>query len=376
MPTDISQKNGGSLADQAFIDRYDWSRSYEWNYLNPPTVTSLPVPDVPGHFHFLGKKVASPLGVAAGPLLNGHWVLYYASLGFDVLTYKTVRSRERTCYEMPNLLPVRQGEGFDWNRNRVLLGSEHMDGSWAVSFGMPSRSPDFWTEDIAWTRKRLSPEKLLSVSVVATPEASTSLSDLAMDYARTAELAVESGADVIEANFSCPNVDSPDGQLYQNPDACVSVAKAIRERIGEIPLILKIGELSGEACIVELFSKLENHAQAFSMINCLAARVNDEKGNWFFQGAQRGIAGPMISSRVVEQVTSFTRIKRENKFEMEVISVGGIRDYGGIQTHLNLGAHAVHVATAAMLNTRMAIDAKSEWANEFVSMKRVDLNKK
>src|SRR5258706_12511947 len=47
---------------------------------------------------FLGLKVRSRLGIAAGILLNSKWVAAYAGLGFDVLTYKTVRSSHRPCY--------------------------------------------------------------------------------------------------------------------------------------------------------------------------------------------------------------------------------------------------------------------------------------
>ena len=32
--------------------------------------------------------------------------LYYASLGFDLLTRKTVRSRPKACYRWPNLVPM------------------------------------------------------------------------------------------------------------------------------------------------------------------------------------------------------------------------------------------------------------------------------
>ena len=39
---------------------------------------------LPGDWDFCGLPVDSPLGVPAGPLLNGDWCLYYASLGFDV----------------------------------------------------------------------------------------------------------------------------------------------------------------------------------------------------------------------------------------------------------------------------------------------------
>ena len=39
-----------------------------------------------------------------------------------------------------------------------------------MSFGMPSRPPEVWRADVEATRKRLPPGKVLSVSVVASPE--------------------------------------------------------------------------------------------------------------------------------------------------------------------------------------------------------------
>src|SRR6188474_1794120 len=88
---------------------YDRSKSYEWNYEHVPMPVDMQVPVVPGEWQFCGLPVDSPLGIPAGPLLNGRWILYYASLGFDVLTYKTVRSRERASYALPNLQPVQGG---------------------------------------------------------------------------------------------------------------------------------------------------------------------------------------------------------------------------------------------------------------------------
>src|SRR5262245_8183552 len=89
------------------LPRYHRSHTYRWNYDQAPDPpASIEVPPVAGNWTFCGRPVASPLGIAAGPLLNGRWILYYAALGFDVLTYKTTRSRERECYPLPNLQPV------------------------------------------------------------------------------------------------------------------------------------------------------------------------------------------------------------------------------------------------------------------------------
>ena len=88
------------------IGRYNIAESYDWNYEHVPPPLDLHVPATQGNWTFCGLPVASPLGIPAGPLLNSRWILFYARLGFDVLTYKTVRSSYRACYEPPNLLPV------------------------------------------------------------------------------------------------------------------------------------------------------------------------------------------------------------------------------------------------------------------------------
>src|SRR4051812_19571338 len=100
----FAQNKGES--ERLVLDHYDWRESYDWNYDHVPAPVIAEEPAVPGPWTYCGLPVNSPLGISAGPLLNGRWILYYASLGFDILTYKTVRSRERACYPMPNLQPV------------------------------------------------------------------------------------------------------------------------------------------------------------------------------------------------------------------------------------------------------------------------------
>ena len=65
------------------LPRYNWHQSYDWNFEHAPDPARLAEPPVPGRWDCCGLPVSSPLGVAAGPLLNGRWILYYASLGFD-----------------------------------------------------------------------------------------------------------------------------------------------------------------------------------------------------------------------------------------------------------------------------------------------------
>ena len=154
--------------------------------------------------------------------------MYYAALGFDVVTYKTVRSGFRPCYELPNLQPVDCGalDGGD----AQLAAADEFRGSWAVSFGMPSQTPEAWSLDIADTRRRLPAHKLLNVSVVGTMQPGWTVERLAEDYAHCAREAAAAGADSIEFNLSCPNVATCDGQLYQHPRDAALVAWRMRAK--------------------------------------------------------------------------------------------------------------------------------------------------
>lgn len=352
-PTD--SKHGKSLV------RYDWRQSYDWNYEHAPAPASCPEPAVPGTWDFCGLPVGSPLGIAAGPLLNGRWILYYASLGFDVLTYKTVRSRHRACYPMPNLQPVlpTQVRGDD----DPLRSNTDMRGSWAVSFGMPSKSPDLWRADVEATRRALPANKVLSVSVVATPGKDWTLDDVADDFARCAQWAVEGGADCVEANFSCPNVASADGQLYHQPAAAGVVAARLRRAVGSKPLLVKIGHVTDETAATGLAKALTPHADALVMVNCIAAKVVDAQRKPLFDGERRGIAGDAIREAVLDQVALFARVIRQHELKLRLVGVGGIDAAQDVRAHFTAGSHAVQLATAAMLDPQIGLRIRRELNN-------------
>lgn len=341
------------------LPRYDVSRDYRWNYAHAPDPADVEVPPMPGEWTFMGRPVASPLGMPAGPLLNGRWVLYYASLGFDVLTYKTVRSSPRECYPLPNLLPVqtgmlRGGEG-------ELRADDQMRGSWAVSFGMPSKSPDDWRRDVEETRRKLRDDQILSVSVVASAQDGWTLDDLADDYARCARWAVESGADCVETNFSCPNVCSRDGQLYQEPGPAGVVAQRVREAIGSVPYILKIGHLTDRDAAVVLLDSVSKFADGLAMTNSVATTVRDASGNVMFDGQKRGICGDATRAASIAQTRMFAELIEQRGLSLKLIGVGGASTAAHVREYLAAGAESVHIATAAMVAPLVACRIRGEF---------------
>ncbi|GAB5402740.1 MAG: diguanylate cyclase [Aureliella sp.] len=341
---------------------YDRDKSYQWNYANAPASQqshSTGVKERPLDFDFCGIPVASPLGIAAGPLLNGRWLLSYAGAGFDVLTYKTVRSRQRECYPLPNLVPV---SANDVSPGAAVVAQSEMRHSWAISFGMPSAAPEVWSQDVARTRELLPQGCVLCVSVVATPEQDWSLEDIANDYAWCAKLAVESGAQCVEANFSCPNVASRDGQLFQTPTAARAVAKRIRSAVGSTPLILKIGYVEQRSLAEELVDAVGSTVTALSMTNCISATVAGES-DAYFDGQPRGIGGAAIRARSQAQVAMFADCiadSASNARDMKIVGVGGIASADHVEGYMAAGAHSVHVATAAMLDRAVAERIKND----------------
>ncbi|MBI1900242.1 MAG: hypothetical protein HYS13_03885 [Planctomycetia bacterium] len=360
------------------LPRYDISRDYAWNYEHAPEPVKVDVPPVGfvgvpalaggvgvppsggvgavASWTFCGLPVASPLGVAAGPLLNGRWVLYYASLGFDVLTYKTVRSGLRPCYPLPNLQPVTVGP-MDGSEERVHVAGS-MQGSWAVSFGMPSQEPGVWRADIERTRARLPRGKLLSVSVVGTIQEGWTIDDLAADYARCALWSVESGADCVEMNFSCPNVATCDGQLYQDAAGAALVAGRVRCEIGKQPLIVKIGRVASEEDARALLDALRPHVDALAMTNSIATFVVGPDGEKMFDGQRRGICGSATFQASVAQVAHFDRLQREHSAaarRLDLIGVGGASTAEHVRAYLAAGASAVHLATAVMVDPEVGL---------------------
>jgi len=332
------------------IDRYDIGESYEWNYQHGPDSTPhVEVPDVPGHWTFCGLPVASPLGMPAGPLLNSRWILHYAALGFDVLTYKTVRSCFRASYDPPNLLPVAPtvltGEGAE-------LTAAASGDTWAISFGMPSRDPSEWRPDVERVRRGLRARQILSVSVVASPQTGWTMSQLADDFAQCALWAADAGAQVVEANLSCPNVCTKEADLYLSPAAAGEIASTIRARLPrEIPLAMKIGLFQTEQQAAAVLRALAPLATAVSSTNSITATVRNR-----FGGLKRGIGGAATTARCLSELVMLSRLASG----LELIGVGGVMNTRDVRDRLAAGAENVHLATAPMLDPLIGLRIRRE----------------
>ena len=254
---------------------YDIAATYAENFERGPQLDAVPTVPQTSPRPFLGRAVNSPLGVAAGLLPNAKWIGAYAARGWDLLTYKTVRSVARECYPVPNWVFVDADAGDGPVYATEILPADPAAISSAVCFGMPSREPAFWRDDIARAKAALAPGQLLIVSVVASPEAGWSAAQVADDYAQCAAWAVEAGADVVEANYSCPNVCSAEGQVYTDVALSETVTETIRSGMGELPLLLKIGVFPDTTLQRDFLRTVSGSAHGITLVNGIAREVRD-----------------------------------------------------------------------------------------------------
>jgi dihydroorotate dehydrogenase (NAD+) catalytic subunit len=346
------------------LQSYDIGQSYDWNYSNAPkTAPEVEIPSLRRSWNFCGFAVDSPLGMPAGPLLNSDWIAYYGRLGFSVLTYKTVRSSYRACYGLPNLLPVEAAQLTGPAETAAEARGNRPIESWAISFGMPSKDPAVWREDVEKARRSLRSSQVLVVSVVASPEDDWGLEQIAADFARCAVWAVEAGAQAIEANLSCPNVCSKEGQLYTSPKASEVVSSTIRSAIGHTPLILKIGLMEGREQAHAFVEAVADAATALSTVNSISASVVDRSGSTAFGGLTRGIGGRCIRDRSNAEVGLLHDVCRSASSDLQLIGVGGISNSEDVRSRMASGAGHVQLATAAMLDPLVGLRIRRDLAS-------------
>ncbi len=251
---------------------YRVDRSYSWNYSHSPTLPRVRrVPSGPGG-KFLDHPLNSPIGIAAGPLLNSKWVEAYSRVGFDVLTYKTVRSMAMPAHALPNIRPVENREHAAIATRKTQIDSQP---TLAVSLGMPSAEPEVWRKDVRRAKDRIGSGQVLIVSVVGTWAPGMDAEQLVQDYARCAAWAAEAGGDAIEVHLAVPDPFAEQPQLiYENIPLAAQILYRVRTTMPK-PVLAKLGVFRTPRVLHETATKLASWASGFVMTHGVRRRVVD-----------------------------------------------------------------------------------------------------
>lgn len=352
---------------------FDPLRSYEDNYEQGPFGAfgdddTFEQGGEPAH-DFHGHYVFAPLGIPAGPLLNSAYCAAAFKKGFDIAVYKTVRSGIFPSHPFPNVLAIHPEGDLDFEtlKNPVIADTTYSEPlSITNSFGVPSKDPSVWQEDVKKAIAAAGKGQVLVLSFMGTVHPNQSQQEFVDDYVLAAKFAYETGAPVLETNLSCPNIGN-EGLVCYNLDVTEQVAKGIRSVIGSTPLILKVGYYKDDTEMEKLADITQNYATGVSGINTLQAEVRDARGEQALPGSparlRSGVCGAGIKWAGIDFVKRMKTIKERRGFTFSLEGVGGVTVPADYKEYRDSGADVVMSATGAMWNPYLAQEIKEAYSD-------------
>ncbi len=323
-------------------------------------------------FTYLGQRISYPLGIAAGPLLNGKFVRAALEKGFDVPVYKTVRTRQKACNEWPNVLPVAvEGDLTLSQAAKGLTVKEDYTEPLAItnSFGNPSYPTDVWQRDVRDLMEyaKTRPGQMVCGMIEGTKwEPTASEQDFIDDWVLAARLMKEAGVHAIEANFSCPNEgDRVKKLLCYDGDMGAKIASAIKKEIGTLPLVVKMSYFENEDELRDVVQKLGGVVEGLSAINTIPAPVYKADGSQALPGGEwrlkSGICGYPIKWAGIDMVKRLKKLREEFGMTYDIVGVGGVTVPQDFKDYRDAGADLVMTATGAMWNGYLAKEIRDAY---------------
>ncbi|SEI83459.1 tRNA-dihydrouridine synthase [Demequina mangrovi] len=346
---------------------FDPHRTYEDNLARGPfgafAEDGVVAPDGEPRHLFLGTPVHSPFGIAAGPLVNAAYCAAAFRAGFDLATYKTVRSGAHPSHPFPNTLAVHVDGDLEAGRTEPLLADADLDGATSISnsFGVPSRDPDGWQPDMAAAVAAAGEGQVLVGSFQGTRPSSGGVDAYVADHVRAARLVVETGASVLEMNLSCPNEGTGNLLCFDTPGVA-RIAGAVKDAVGDVPLLLKLAYFRDDAALAGLVDATAGIVDGYAAINTLPARLVDSRGVQALPGEGRetaGVCGDAIRWAGLEMTARLARIREDRGAEVTLVGVGGVLTPEHHRAYRAAGADAVMCATGALLDPGLGREVRA-----------------
>ncbi|TLY48647.1 MAG: hypothetical protein E6K54_01225 [Gammaproteobacteria bacterium] len=342
---------------------YDINKTFEENFNNPPfTSIKPPTRDWPKKkqwISLLGYSLASNIGAAACAVTTGKGIALLSQLGFDVLTYKTIRCKAYPTHPLPNIVYLDREKLFNFADLKEVVFTrdqiEEISDKFAISnsFGNGCLEPMAVMQDIAFAKNSLAEGQMLIVSVYGEGD---SLRSISQDFAAAALLAKEAGADVIELNFSCPNLMKSGEPLYCSIEHVSQITTFVVKCLGSIPVLVKVGLIHQHELLVKLLiSAAQAGARGISAINSISMRVlNKNHLPAFGKRIYSGVSGYPIRHLALECIKKLVQINQTEKLHLTILGMGGITMPQHFNQFLNTGADIALSATGMMWNPYLA----------------------
>lgn len=351
------------------IPFYDPKKSYEQNYEEGPFgafANNQPYrQNGEPQNDFLGHKVYLPFGIPAGPLLNSKFIKAAFEKGFDLCVYKTVRTNVYPTHPYPNILAIHpEGQLTEEKLSEPFIADDKFEQPISItnSFGVPSKDPKTWQVDVQKAISAAGKGQVMILSFMGTVKKNQTQKEFIDDFILAAKLSKETGAKILEANLSCPNIGN-EGLVCYNLEIAEKIVEGIRKATGNTPLVLKVGYYKQKKDLEKLAEIANEYANDIAAINTLQVKVVNNMGEQALPGSptrlKSGICGHAIKWAGLKTTRELAQIKDKNNYKFSITGVGGVTEPEDYLQYKNEGADVVMSATGAMWNPYLAQEIKT-----------------
>lgn len=165
-----------------------------------------------------------------------------------------------------------------------------------------------------------------------------------------------------KVNLSCPNIGN-EGLVCYDRETTKKACHAIRNTIGNTPLIVKTGYFADDKELSQFAEIINEYADGVAAINTIPAPVVDKERNQALPGPHRmksGICGASIKWAGLDMVKRLTKIKQKKGYSFAITGVGGVMNTEDYKEYKKAGADDVMSATGSMWNPFLAQEIKEQ----------------
>ena len=279
---------------------------------------------------FMGVKFPNPFCLSSSPVGNCYDMCAKAyDEGWGGVVFKTIGPKHYVIDEVSPRFDAltKESEPFVGFKNMEQIAEHSLE------------------ENLADLRrlKKNYPNQVLIASIMGSNE---------KDWEELARLVTEAGADMIELNFSCPQMTSHamGSDVGSNPELCKKYCEAVR-RSTKLPFMAKMTPNITDMCVPAIAS-IEGGADGIAAINTIKSIINidlNKKVGLPIINGKSSISGysgkavKPVALRFIQQMKTNPKLK-----DVEISGIGGIETWEDAAEFILLGCKTLQVTTAIM----------------------------
>ena len=279
---------------------------------------------------FMGVKFPNPFCLSSSPVGNCYDMCAKAyRSGWGGVVFKTIGPKHYLIDEVSPRFDAltKEGEPFVGFKNMEQIAEHSLEENLA---------------DLRRLKKEF-PDQVLIASIMGSNEE---------DWETLARLVTEAGADMLELNFSCPQMTSHamGSDVGSNPELCRKYCAAVR-RGTKLPFMAKMTPNITDMCEPAIAS-IEGGADGISAINTIKSIINvdlDKKVGLPIIDGKSSISGysgkavKPVALRFIQQMRMNPKLK-----DVELSGIGGIETWEDAAEFILLGCKNLQVTTGIM----------------------------